>query len=209
MKTQILNTLKTVKRFQFIALAALAFFIVSCDKEDTELMGRPGNIGQAAVNNPGDNFRAPAPGDASIAEIAIAAEFSELVGALTFVDDALNAGLVDLFLNGKDQYTVFAPTNDAFEGLYDALEIDGITDLDPELVLDVLLYHVTDGRRAANSVVPRRGTTTIVTLLGASFTVDPSGKITAVGNTANIVTPDISASNGIIHIIDTVILPIE
>lgn len=209
MKTQITNTLNIAKRFKFIALAALAFFIVSCDKEDPELMGRPNNKGVAAVSNPGDNFRAPAPGDASIAEIAIAAEFTELVGALAYVDDALNAGLVDLFLNGKDQYTVFAPTNDAFGGLYGALGIDGITDLPAELVLDVLLYHVTKGRRAANSVVPRRGTSTIVTLLGATFTVNTDATITAIGNTAKIETPNIPASNGIIHVIDAVILPIK
>jgi uncharacterized surface protein with fasciclin (FAS1) repeats len=75
--------------------------------------------------------------------------------------------LVDLFLNGTDQYTVFAPTNEAFENLYEALtEIEGITDLPAELVLDVLLYHVVEGRRAANSVVPPVRSRTITTLLG-------------------------------------------
>jgi len=154
--------------------------------------------------------RAPAPGDNSIAAIAIDAGFSELVGALSYVDAELNAGLVELFLNGRDQYTVFAPTNQAFENLYVLLGIGGISDLPAELVRDVLFYHVTEGRRAANSVVPRNGTRSITTLLGAKFTVDKMGMITDVfGQSASIVSADISASNGIIHVIDTVILPLE
>lgn len=153
--------------------------------------------------------RAPAPGTDSIAEIAIAAGFSELVGALVYVDQELDAGLVDLFLNGTDQYTVFAPTNEAFKNLYAALGIDEITDLPAELVLDVLLYHVTEGRRAANSVVPPVRPRTITTLLGATFTVDRNAVITDIaGQKVNIVAPNISASNGIIHVIDTVLLPL-
>jgi len=154
--------------------------------------------------------RAPAPGAESIAEIAIGAGFSELVGALVYVDEELDAGLVDLFLNGTDQYTVFAPTNDAFAALYGALGINGITDLPAELVLDVLLYHVTEGRRAANSVVPPVRPRVITTLLGATFTVNRNAVITDIaGQKANIVAANISASNGIIHVIDTVILPLE
>ena len=167
-----------------------------------------GNMPVGPPENPME-AGAPAPGDNSIAEIAIAAEFDELVGALTYVDEELDAGLVDLFLNGTDQYTVFAPTNEAFEGLYEALKIDGIIDLPAELVQDVLLYHVTEGRRAANSVVPPVKDRVIKTLLGVTFSVNKNGKITAIGNTANIITADISASNGIIHVIDAVILPIE
>ena len=74
----------------------------------------------------------------------------------------------------------------------------------------VVSYHVTDGRRAANSVVPRNGFRTIETLLpGATFDVDSEGQIFAVGNTATIALPNVSASNGIIHAIDAVILPVD
>jgi len=166
-------------------------------------------LGLAPVTQAAPPQAAPPPGTDSIAEIAIAAGFDELVGALVYVDDELGAGLVDLFLNGTDQYTVFAPTNEAFEGLYTLLGIDGITDLPPELVLNVLLYHVTEGRRAANSVVPPVRPRVITTLLGATFTVDRTATITDLaGQQANIVSPNISASNGIIHVIDTVILPL-
>src|SRR6187200_434012 len=74
------------------------------------------------------------PGTTPIAQIAIDNGFTQLVAALMYVDEELNAGLVDLFMNGKDQYTVFAPTDAAFEALYAALSkpgavVDDIRDL--------------------------------------------------------------------------------
>ena len=161
--------------------------------------------------------RAPAPGTDPIATIAIDAGFDELVGALVYVDEELDTGLVDLFLNDTDQFTVFAPTNEAFENLYGLLsavlgaEIGGIAAVPAEVVLDVLLYHVAEGRRAANSVLPRRGVRTITPLLGETFQVRTDGTIrdglTGLRDDATIVAADISASNGVIHVIDQVIVP--
>ena len=161
---------------------------------------------------------APAPGTDPIAAIAIAAGFDELVGALQYVDAELSAGLVDLFLNGTDQYTVFAPTDDAFQDLYSLLStvlgttVDEIGDVPPVVVLDVLLYHVAEGRRASNSVVPPQRVRTIAPLLGETFEVRTNGTIkdglTGIRpDDAEIVDADISASNGIIHVIDQVIVP--
>jgi uncharacterized surface protein with fasciclin (FAS1) repeats len=126
---------------------------------------------------------------------------------------------VDLFLNGRDQYTVFAPTDQAFDNLYGLLsavlstEIDAITDLPAEVVLDVLFYHVAEGRRAANSVVPRNrdGMRTITSLLGETFSVRTNLSIkdglTGLREDARIRAADITARNGIIHVIDQVIVP--
>jgi len=162
----------------------------------------------ALAGPPGQSRRAPAPGDQSIAEIAIAADFTELVAALVYVDEELGTGLVDLFMEGTDQYTVFAPTNEAFENLYEAQGYNDLRDVEPEVVLEVLLYHVVEGRRAANSVVPPVRDRTITTLLGETFTVNRDAEITDfAGQEAEIVAANISASNGVIHVIDTVILP--
>ncbi len=181
------------------SLIILLIVVMVMTSASAVFAGRPGNL-------PGP---APAPSQDSIAEIAIGAGFTELVGALVYVDEELDAGLVDLFLNGTDQFTVFAPTNEAFEELYYTLGIEEIRDLPPELVLDVLFYHVAEGRRAANSVVPPVRVRTINTLLGASFMVDSGGVITDIfGQEVNIVAANISASNGIIHVIDTVLLPL-
>jgi uncharacterized surface protein with fasciclin (FAS1) repeats len=180
------------------------FFLVSCSKQDVSQIGNNTQNEESVLRN-----GAPAPGTQPIAQIAINAGFSELVSALSYVDGELNTGLVNLFLNGTDQYTVFAPTNAAFQNLYTALNVNSINQLPATLVRDVLLYHVVEGRRAANSVVPRIGMKNISTLLQKGFSVNPQGQITAIGNTANITTANISASNGIIHVIDAVILPIN
>lgn len=202
--------------FQFILIISLSVFLVSCEKEQDEVPAEMTVFNLLETFNdksPKENKAAPAPGEDPIAQIALdSPDFNELVAALGYVDAELNAGLVDLFLNGKDQYTVFAPTDEAFYDLYDALgdDVNGITDLPADLVLSVLQYHVTEGRRASNSVVPKKNMRTIETLLeGATFKVDRDFKITAIGSTATIVGPDISASNGIIHVIDNVLLPIE
>lgn len=194
---------------QLLLLAVLSLLFLSCSSEDipaeTELSATV--LEESAVA--ASKKAAPAPGEDPIAAIAIAAGFEELVKALTYVDESLHTQLVDLFLNGTDQYTVFAPTDEAFAALYVATGADEITDLPAQLVLDVLLYHVVEGRRAANSVVPPRKARTIETLLGVNFKVGNDATIYAVGNTAKIVSPNISASNGIIHVIDAVILPIK
>lgn len=166
--------------------------------------------------------RAPAPGPYTIAEIVSTAadsdepQFTLLLAALEYT------GLTGVFAGGE-QYTVFAPTDQAFVDLVTAvqplLDADILAEDGPFAALDallgegtveaVLLYHVAEGRRGANSVVPPRNPRTITTLGGGTFTVDTSGKIWAVGSSAQIGPADISASNGIIHVIDAVLLPID
>lgn len=192
------------KSLVFCTLLSTSLFMVGCSKNDSI-----SEMSNSSSTDLTERNGAPAPGNQPIAQIAINAGFSELVSALSYVDSELNTGLVNLFLNGTDQYTVFAPTNAAFQNLYTALNVNNITDLPAELVRDVLFYHVVEGRRAANSVVPKNGTKRITTLLQVGFTINPQGQISAVGNTANITSANISASNGIIHVIDAVILPIN
>jgi uncharacterized surface protein with fasciclin (FAS1) repeats len=163
---------------------------------------------------------APKPGDQTIAQIvagsAAQGEFTLLLGALE------HAGLTEVFTGGG-QYTVFAPTDAAFVGLVQTLFPDGIPaeyDGDPfaaidgevgaDTVANVLLYHVAEGRRAANSVVPKRSERTIGTLLGASFTVNPMARISTIaGQDVGIERADLSARNGVIHVIDEVLLPLS
>ncbi|WP_333694620.1 fasciclin domain-containing protein [Flavobacterium sp.] len=206
------NQTKKVSFSRAVLLFCLSSFVfVSCENNETiedtssskfTLVETLEKINEQQVQ------RSPAPGNTPIAGIAVNAQFNELVNALVFVDTELNAGLVPLFSSNGNQFTVFAPTDEAFQNLYNALGVSGIEELPAELVLDVLKYHVVEGRRAANSVVPPVKDRTITTLLGATFTVNRQAAITAVGNTAQITAPNISASNGIIHVIDAVLLPI-
>lgn len=207
-----------MKRFyksmpQITTCLMLTFLLLSCNTDDVSTIqdDPSASLFQIIEANSSINATkmAPKKGEDAIAAIAINnGSFNELVAALMYVDEQLNAGLVDLFLNGTDQFTVFAPTDDAFQALYSASEISDITGLAPETVLSVLQYHVTTGRRASNSVVPKNGMRTIETLLpDAMFSVYPDLTIMAGSNSASILQADISASNGIIHVIDTVILP--
>ena len=206
MKKLNLKRMLNLRSFALVGIFAIAFVAFSCSEESDDYLPTSSEVELKSA----ENGKAVKKGDMSIAEIAISSGFNELVAALSYVDAELNAGLVNLFLNGTDQYTVFAPTDEAFNSLYAALEIGSISDLPAELVRDVLFYHVAEGRRAANSVVPKNNVRTIETLLGVTFDVNPDGSIDAIGNSANITAANnISASNGIIHVIDAVILPIE
>jgi uncharacterized surface protein with fasciclin (FAS1) repeats len=102
-------------------------------------------------------------------------------------------------LSGNRQLTVFAPTNAAFNDA--GITVDNVGDVDDDFLLDVLLYHVTEGRRYSESVVnvPRIGM-----LNGDDVTVD---ELELNDGQATIVVPDVEASNGVIHAIDGVLLP--
>ena len=130
-------------------------------------------------------------------------DFSTLVAAVSCT------GLVPT-LNGAARHTVFAPTNEAFAKL--GLNASNIcTALPTSTLRNILLYHVTRGTRLAKSVLPRQSgkTREITTLLaGQSFEVDSAGVITtSSGGTSRIVAANIAASNGVIHVIDTVLIP--
>jgi len=134
-----------------------------------------------------------ASGEDTIVDTAVAADgFDVLVAAVQ------EAGLVDL-LSGNRQLTVFAPTDDAFNGA--GITVDNVGEVDDDFLLNVLQYHVTSGRRYAASVV---NPAPIETLNGGTVTTDGT---TLNGGQANIVATDIEASNGVVHIIDGVLMP--
>jgi uncharacterized surface protein with fasciclin (FAS1) repeats len=155
------------------------------------------------------------PGDMTIAEIATAN------GNFTYLLTALDvAGLTGAVDDADDpKLTVFAPTNAAFETLAGALGLganpagvlDMVAFLDAnDLLDDVLLYHVVDGRRFSNSVLNRNSDKMIETLSGEYFTATPSGHlIDAFAGTDVMITGtnNLNASNGVIHVIDNVLVP--
>jgi transforming growth factor-beta-induced protein len=142
------------------------------------------------------------PGDRTIAEIAVTnGNFTTLVAALSCT------GLVGAVADPEAELTVFAPSDAAFAlaGL-DATNI--CSTYDTETLTTILLYHVVGERRPSPSVINGRNKS-IEMLAGGS--IYPRGQrsltIDANGSTVNIATPDILASNGIIHVIDFVLLP--
>ena len=122
-------------------------------------------------------------------------------GSFTTLATALKAaGLVDV-LKGEDNFTVFAPTDEAFAAL-PAGALEALLQ-DPEALKAVLLYHVVPGKVMAADVVKL---TSAKTVNGQSVKIAVNdGKVMVDG--ANVVKTDIAASNGVIHVIDAVLLP--
>jgi uncharacterized surface protein with fasciclin (FAS1) repeats len=132
----------------------------------------------------------------------------------TLVAAVKAAGLVDT-LKGKGPFTVFAPTNDAFNKL-PAGTVDTL--LKPEnkkKLTQVLTYHVVAGKldsaALAKKVKAGNGKATLKTVEGGKLTVSMDGNdviITdAKGGTAKVTTADVYQSNGVIHVVDSVLLP--
>ena len=174
-------------------------------------------VGMATPATAGPAYAWGGPGEKTITAIAAGNDnFSYLVSAL-------QATGLDAVLDRSDvTVTVFAPTNAAFEKAADELAAAGVGDgtvptllgflITNDLADDVLLYHVTGDRRFSNSVVPKKGTKSVSTLLdGSSIGVTSAGQVVdAAGATSNagIVAANIKASNGVIHVIDNVLVPL-
>jgi uncharacterized surface protein with fasciclin (FAS1) repeats len=139
-----------------------------------------------------------APG--TIVEVAAAAgSFTTLVAAVEA------AGLVET-LSGPGPFTVFAPTDEAFAA---ALESLGLTAeellADTETLTSILTYHVIPGEVPSSAVVTMDGQP-VATVNGAEVTISVDGETVMVDD-ATVVATDIPASNGIIHVLDSVLIP--
>lgn len=184
-------------------------FYVSIDTEDNVWIN--GNAKVETVDVMADNgiihiidYVITAPTQ-SIAEIAVgfsqAAEpqFTQLVGALS------RANLVDAVSGGiDDNLTVFAPTDQAFQALYTALGVDGYEDIDLDLLTAVLTYHVVPARAFSQDL---RDQAELPTLSGDNKLTVNLGDLEI--NSSGLVPEllNVHATNGIIHVIDEVLLP--
>jgi uncharacterized surface protein with fasciclin (FAS1) repeats len=111
-------------------------------------------------------------------------------------------------LSGAGPFTVFAPTNDAFSAALVELSTTKEALLANPALADVLTYHVVGGDVRAADVVALSKPAAVTTLQGSSFSVDASLAITdGNGRKATLLATDVIASNGVIHVIDKVLLP--
>ncbi|MBO6575754.1 MAG: fasciclin domain-containing protein [Rhodothermales bacterium] len=130
--------------------------------------------------------------DKDIVEVAVdAGQFNTLAAALTA------AGLVDT-LKGDGPFTVFAPTDEAFAKLPAGTVEDLLKPENKDKLVSILTYHVVPGKIMSGDLL---STTSAKTVNGASAAIG-----LRVGD-ANVVAADIAASNGVIHVIDTVLIP--
>lgn len=194
-----MKTIKTALISSLVATSALALAACAPEAETEDSM----MADESAMAE-----EATAPG--TIVEVAQADEatFSTLVAAVTA------AGLGET-LSGEGPYTVFAPTNDAFAKI-DEATLTELTTNDTETLGNILTYHVVEGAVDAatlTAAIEEAGEEgyTITTVNGGTLTATIEGGSViltdATGGTATVTATDVEASNGLIHVIDTVLMP--
>lgn len=130
-------------------------------------------------------------------------ELAQATDALsTLVSAVVEAELVET-LSGEGPFTVFAPTNDAFAAALEALDITAEELLAREDLGDILTFHVVAGEALSTDLSDGQELTTVQ---GGTLTVEITEAGVFVGG-AQVVQPDVDASNGVVHVIDTVLLP--
>ena len=185
-----------------IGIAGLAFSVAACRSttspvSPTSVASVPAFDAREATTSARPNAAAGAkPGNLTIVGLVLqdADEFDVLQAAV------IRANLVEA-LNGTKQYTVFAPTDLAFVTTLsvadEAAAIAAVNSMPDETLTDILLFHVTHGRRISRSV-----------LAAPSYEMLNGDKLTRTQlAAAGLGATDISASNGIVHVINAVLLP--
>ena len=177
-----------------LAIVGLVGLLVSCGGDDSDVTPatEPATTEETTTEAPAEEA-----GEEATDIVAIASgneDFSTLVAAVAA------AGLVET-LQGEGPFTVFAPTNDAFAALPAGLVDKLLLPENKDLLVKILTYHVVSGTVLAADVTA--GDVPTVEGQNITITTDMGVKV----NGANVVTTDIIASNGVIHVIDAVILP--
>jgi len=195
-----MKTLKTIS-----ALALTTVFFISCGenkKENTDTAILETNETVTEVIEVED--KTP-----NIVEVAVGNEaFSTLVAAVSAAD------LVST-LSGDGPFTVFAPTNDAFSKLPEGTVETLLKPENKGTLSSILTYHVVSGKFEAAAVIDainkNNGKFTVTTVQGATIDLSlKDGKVILTdskGGMATVVIADVAASNGVIHAIDTVVMP--
>ena len=171
------------------------------------------NLAAAATLTVGMNASAQFNEGFTIPKLAMAASES---GPYAGLLDELNKALTNDYLYLRDQavvnrlsrdsqFTVLAPTDGAFDALKQTLACNGVALSDiPDIVRLTLQYHAIAGRALAEDVI---GSGELTTLAGATILEDGGVLTDVAGQTINILVTDVVADNGVVHIIDTVMLP--
>lgn len=185
------------KRLMRILAALLAFTLLAaaCGDDDTDSTDTSDD--SSADDASDDEGAADAPG--TIVDVAVANDFTTLVAAVQA------AGLVDT-LSGEGPFTVFAPTDDAFAAALDALGITAEDLLADPGLGDILTYHVIAGEVDAATAISLDGQSA-ATVNGAEIAISVVDGSVVLNDTATVIAADVPASNGIVHVIDAVLLP--
>jgi uncharacterized surface protein with fasciclin (FAS1) repeats len=173
---------------------AAALLLAGCGEPET---GDAGGVGPVGEERGAD--------DAAAGEAASLRDVIEAEPRFATLAAALDAADLMTTLDEEGPITIFAPTNDAFSALPGAVSVDVLTAPQNQALLrDILAYHVVPGRVGSRDLLDNPQD--LETVSGKMLRIDGSGAVVSVGN-AVMTIPDIEAANGIIHTIDTVLLP--
>lgn len=173
-----IKPLLNVYHIRFLSLLLSAFLLVSmvsCDDDDDNDDGDDNTLVELAQGN---------------------ANLSSLEAALVKFPDLVST------LSGTTSYTVFAPTDEAFEEFLAIIGQDNLDDIPEDVLRTVLEYHVIAGEVSSNELTNGN----VTTVGGETISVNVSSGVT-LNTSVNVTTADVAASNGIVHIIDAVLVP--
>ena len=207
-------------RFTPLVIAGAAIALGACAKSDSVDKNAAGNDlaitnDSATTNDVGTASNSSVVGGAEMLSTkTIVENASKSADHTTLVSAVKAAGLVDT-LSGAGPFTVFAPTNAAFAKL-PAGAVDGL--MKPAMKADlkkVLTYHVVPGKLTAADISAKikagKGKAELTTVQGEKLTaMESGGKITltdAKGGTSTVTQGDVMQSNGVIHVVDSVLMP--
>ncbi len=176
-----------IKNLRFLTLPMVLFgflLITSCGDDDD--------------NNVTITVPEGEEGDDIVTLASATSDLSTLVEALGGFSD-----LVAALSDTTEEFTVFAPNNAAFTALLTVVEQENLSDIPSDVVRRILDYHVVAGEAFAGDLTDGQ---TITTLLGEELTIGVDGANVTV-NGVSVVTPDIDANNGVVHIVDGVLTP--
>ncbi|NNE31215.1 MAG: fasciclin domain-containing protein [Winogradskyella sp.] len=194
--------MKTLKNLSLLALSAVFFFACQEQQKKTTEMNETETSEIAEVMEVEET-------DPNIVEVAVGNDnFSTLVAAVKAAD------LVGT-LTSEGPFTVFAPTNDAFNKLPEGTVGTLLKPENKGTLTNVLTYHVVSGKYEAAAVIDaiksNDGSFVVTTVQGGEITLSLNdGKVMlkdANGNMSTVIMADVAASNGVIHAIDTVVMP--
>jgi transforming growth factor-beta-induced protein len=169
------------KQFRILAMVFLSLFVVSCDDDNDD--------------------NALCCEGSSIVDVASQTE------SLSTLVAALQATGLDAALTGEGPYTVLAPTNDAFDALLVSLNATSLDDLPVDVLTNVLLNHVIAAEVESSSLTNGYASTQAISTASGtnmSIYINTDNGVTFNG-VSNVTAADIAASNGVVHIVDSVI----
>jgi transforming growth factor-beta-induced protein len=198
---QKLEETNNVKLKFLLALSALAIVAAACSPAATTAPATPTVAPATPTAAPVTPTAAPTPVETAMALGDIVETATAAGSFTTLLKAATAAGLVDT-LKGPGPFTVFAPTDAAFAAL-PAGTLDSLL-ADPAALKNILLYHVVSGAVDSTAVVKLTSATAVN---GDTIKITVKDGVVYLNDTVKVTMVDIKASNGIIHVIDAVLLP--